>query len=38
MHQINDKGFEPELIAELTGLSDQEILRLQHGLKNGKNI
>ncbi len=32
------KGFELELISELTGLSDQEILRLKHDLENGKNI
>jgi len=31
------KGFEIELISELTGLPDQEILRLKHELENGKN-
>lgn len=29
------KGFEIELISELTGLADQEILRLKDELKNG---
>lgn len=32
-----NKGFELELIAELTGLSDQDILRLQRDLNNGKS-
>jgi len=31
------KSFEIELISELTGLSDQEILRLKHELENGKD-
>lgn len=32
------KGFALELIAELTGLTNEEILRLQSELENAKNV
>jgi hypothetical protein len=32
------KGFDLELIAELTGLAGEEILRLQCKIENDKNV